>query len=156
MGVQTFDTNMRKKLGRHVNQDQIIDTIKRVKNFGFRTSVDLIYSIPGQTVEDFIEQVRIACELEVDNISQYRMKLPPFVLLKKRIDNGESPPQPLRSEWTDMQLAGWDEAENYGYIRWNIKNFGRTENEYCHYNFGHYYPTELLPAEAGWVDILVF
>lgn len=149
MGVQVFDTSMRRKLGRHADKNQIINTIKRVKDFGFRTSIDLMYCLPGQTVDNFVEQVRIACELEVDNISQYRMKLPPFVPLKKKIDNGESPHQPLRAEWTDMQLAGWDEAEKYGYRRWNTKNFSRTDDEYCHYNFGHYYPTDLLPIGSG-------
>jgi len=149
MGVQTFDTDMRRKLGRYADRNQIIDTIQRVKDIGFRTSVDLMYSIPGQTVEDFVEQVRMACELKVDNMSQYRMKLPPFVPLREKIDSGDSPPQPVRSEWTDMQLAGWDEAEKHGYQRWNTKNFGRTEDENCHYSFGRYYPTALLPVGSG-------
>jgi oxygen-independent coproporphyrinogen-3 oxidase len=149
MGVQTFDTDMRRKLGRFADREQVIDAILRVKEAGFRTSVDLMYSVPEQTVESFVEQVRMACEVEVDSMSQYRMKLPPFVPLKKRIDSGDSPPQPVRSEWTDMQLAGWDEAEKHGYHRWNTKNFGRTEDENCHYSFGRYYPTDLLPIGSG-------
>ena len=149
MGVQTFDTDVRRRLGRYADRNQVISTINMVKDFGFRTSVDLMYSIPGQTVDDFVKQVRIACELGVDNMSQYRMKLPPFVPLKKQIDDGKVTLQPLRAEWTDMQLAGWEEAEKYGYHRWNTKNFSRTDDEYCRYNFGHYYPTDLLPVGSG-------
>jgi oxygen-independent coproporphyrinogen-3 oxidase len=108
-----------------------------------------MYSVPSQTVREFVDQVSIACELQVDNISQYRMKLPPSVPLKKAIDAGNSPPQLSRAEWTDMQLKGWDEAASNGYHRWNTKNFGRTEDEYCRYSFRRYYSTDLLPIGCG-------
>jgi oxygen-independent coproporphyrinogen-3 oxidase len=149
MGVQSFDTDTRRRLGRSSDREQIVKTIEMVRDAGVRTSVDVMYSIPGQTLGDFVAEVRTICELEVDSMSQYRMKLSPITPLQKQIDAGESVPQPSRSEWTDIQLAGWDEAERHGYHRWNTKNFGKTEQEHCHYNFRQYCPVELLPTGCG-------
>ena len=149
LGVQSFDTETRRELGRRAEREQVIRTVERVRDAKMRTSVDLLYAIPGQTVEDFVEQVRTACEIGVDNISQYRLKVFPNTPLKKAIDAGKSVPQPLRAEWTDMRLAGWDEAERHGYHRWNTKNFGKTETEHCRYTWTHYTPTDLMPTGCG-------
>ena len=149
LGVQSFDTETRRGLGRRAEREQVIRTVERVRDAKMRTSVDLLYAIPGQTVEHFVEQVRTACEIGVDNVSQYRLKVFPNTPLKKAIDAGESLPLAARAEWTDMQLAGWDEAERHGYYRWNTKNFGKTEAECCRYTWTHYAPTDLVPTGCG-------
>jgi len=149
LGVQSFDTDTRRKLGRYADYKQVIRAVEMVRKAGMRTNVDLLYSIHGQTLKDFVGQVRIACELGVDNMSQYRMKLFPNTPLKKAIDAGKSAPQPSHAEWTDMQLAGWDEAERHAYHRWNTKNFGRTETEYCRYTSTRYSQDDLIPIGCG-------
>ena len=57
LGVQTFDDKMLKKIGRSHLEKDIYENIDRLKLAGFdNISIDLIYALPGQTMEQVKRQ----------------------------------------------------------------------------------------------------
>lgn len=148
LGVQTFDTEMRRRFGRQSDQEQIIKIIELVLESGFRTNVDLIYGFPGQTVDDFIKQVNLACRIGVDSQSHYGLNIHPGTPLQKLLASGKSV-LPSPEERMNMQVAGWEETETFSYKRWNIKNFGRTKEEYLRHTFQGYNLSDLVPIGCG-------
>ena len=64
LGVQTFDDKHLRQIGRSHNQAQIYESIDSLKSAGFHNiSIDLIYALPGQTMDQVKENVRKALEL---------------------------------------------------------------------------------------------
>ena len=53
-GVQTFNDELLKKIGRTHRAKDVFHSIEMLKKIGFENiSIDLIYSLPGQTIERF-------------------------------------------------------------------------------------------------------
>ncbi len=74
LGVQTFDETLLKRIGRqHGSQhvEQAVDTLKA--NGMNNINIDLIYAIPGQTVEQLKEDLVKALSLDVEHISAYSL-----------------------------------------------------------------------------------
>jgi len=72
IGVQSFNHKFRGKLGRRAKDSEIESTLnslksKRIKHF----NIDLMYGIPGQTLEDWELDLKIAAEHDVSHISCY-------------------------------------------------------------------------------------
>ena len=53
-GVQTFNNDLLKKIGRTHEAEDVFHSMDAAKKIGFENiSLDLIYSLPGQTIDDF-------------------------------------------------------------------------------------------------------
>ena len=66
LGVQTFDNRLLKKIGRSHQEQDIYDNIDRLKLAGFdNISIDLIYALPTQTMEQVQENVAKALALDI-------------------------------------------------------------------------------------------
>ncbi len=76
LGVQTFDDKLLSLIGRNHNEEKIYQAIELIKEAGFNNiSIDLIYGLPNQTLEGFIEDVKKAVELNIQHISSYGLKI---------------------------------------------------------------------------------
>lgn len=74
LGVQTFNDKQLKRIGRSHNESQIYSTIDHLKTAGFdNISIDLIYALPGQTMEDVKENVAKAIALDIPHLSLYSL-----------------------------------------------------------------------------------
>lgn len=70
VGIQSFNKNCLENLGRKENNEA--EKIKLIKEVGFETiDVDLIFGIPGQSIEELKEDVVLAFELGATQISTY-------------------------------------------------------------------------------------
>src|SRR3954453_11202809 len=64
LGVQTFNEDLLKKIGRVHKAKDVYQTIENAKKVGFENiSIDLIFSLPTQTVQDFKETLTEAFSL---------------------------------------------------------------------------------------------
>ncbi|HEM4781872.1 TPA: radical SAM family heme chaperone HemW, partial [Streptococcus suis] len=89
LGVQTFDDRMLKKIGRSHNQAQIYETIATLKEAGFyNISIDLIYALPGQTMEQVVDNVAKALELDIPHMSLYSLILENHTVFMNRQRRG--------------------------------------------------------------------
>lgn len=74
MGVQSFSEPDLKLMNRRHGVMQAVQSVKWAKKAGFSNiSIDLIYGLPHQTIEDWERNLRIAVELDVQHLSAYHL-----------------------------------------------------------------------------------
>lgn len=74
MGIQTFNDNTLKVLHRRHTASQAIEAFKRCRDAGFHNiSIDLIYGLPGETLQGWDEDLKKAIELHPEHISAYHL-----------------------------------------------------------------------------------
>lgn len=148
-GVQSFDTKLRKSLGRRLPKEDLIERINRIKELGGDQAcvvVDLIYGLPGQTLEDWLEDVRIVQEeTRLDGVDLYRLKMLPDTPFTKKF--GDVP-------WTTEELlARQVEAgsylENAGWNRLSVTHWGRGPLERNRYNHQAKTGIDTVPIGCG-------
>ena len=94
-GIQSFQDKYLEMIGRAHKAQSSIDAIKMVKNLGFNNiGIDLLYRIPGQTLEDWEKELKTAVDLGVDYIATFCLSLVPTTELFNQIMRGQLPPQP--------------------------------------------------------------
>jgi len=76
LGVQTFNQKLLSYLNRGHTNDMVYEVIKHLKDIGIsNVSIDLIYAIPGQTIEDLKEDLNIISKLDILHVSCYTLIL---------------------------------------------------------------------------------
>ena len=149
-GVQAFDTELRRSLGRRLAREELIERITRIKQIcGDRVAViaDLIYGLPGQTQVDWLEEVRTVHEdAPLDGVDLYRLKMLPGIPLHARMQKEKA--------WTeDELLARHAEACAFlggkGWNRLSITHWGRNKLERNRYNHWAKTGADILPYGCG-------
>jgi len=76
MGAQSFDPEELKVLGRAHSAGGVVEAVKMARAAEFdNISLDLIYGVPGQTVESFRRSVEMCIGLDVEHISTYTLSI---------------------------------------------------------------------------------
>jgi putative oxygen-independent coproporphyrinogen III oxidase len=124
-GVQTFNDSLLKKIGRTHRKHDVLQTIELAKEVGFSNiSIDLMYGLPEQTVEDFRETLDIAFSLEVQHFSAYSLIVEPktvfYNLLKK-----DMLPLPTQEEEAEMYELAMEKMDIHGYKQYEISNYAK-------------------------------
>lgn len=74
VGVQTFDEEGRRQMGRIGSGEKAYERLRQLKAYpGVTVSMDLIYNYPGQTMESLYADLRKILELELDGFSMYSL-----------------------------------------------------------------------------------
>lgn len=74
MGIQTFQEETLKLLHRRHTAIQAIEAFRRCREAGFRNiSIDLMYGLPGETLETWMQDLRQAINLRPEHISAYHL-----------------------------------------------------------------------------------
>ncbi|AQQ09859.1 Oxygen-independent coproporphyrinogen-III oxidase 1 [Sedimentisphaera cyanobacteriorum] len=95
LGVQTFNSDMRRQLGRLSDKETIYSTIEMARKAGIKTiSSDILYRLPGQNLQEFQADLECAVELNLDGVSLYPLIAMGGTPLEKRLKEGKIPPLP--------------------------------------------------------------
>ena len=132
LGVQTFDDKMLKKIGRSHLEKDIYENIDRLKLAGFdNISIDLIYALPGQTMDQVKENVAKAIGLDIPHMSLYSLILENHTVFMNRMRRGKLPlpKEELEAEMFEYIIA---ELERAGFEHYEISNFSKTGFESRH------------------------
>ena len=74
MGIQTFQEETLKLLHRRHTAVQTIDAFRRCREAGFQNiSIDLMYGLPGETLDNWIADLQQAIDLRPEHISAYHL-----------------------------------------------------------------------------------
>lgn len=74
LGVQTFHETLLKRIGRQHGSQHVEQAVATLKANGMNNiNLDLIYAIPGQTIEQLKEDLAKALSLDVEHISAYSL-----------------------------------------------------------------------------------
>ena len=132
LGVQTFDDKMLKKIGRSHTEKDIYENIDRLKLAGFdNVSIDLIYALPGQTMDQVKDNVAKAIALDIPHMSLYSLILENHTVFMNRMRRGKLPlpKEELEAEMFDYIIA---ELERAGFEHYEISNFSKQGFESRH------------------------
>ncbi|MGT2887198.1 radical SAM family heme chaperone HemW [Streptococcus didelphis] len=148
LGVQTFNDKHLKQIGRSHNQAQIYSTINSLKEAGFyNISIDLIYALPGQTLEEVKENVAKALALDIPHLSLYSLILEHHTVFMNKMRRGKLnlPTEDLEAEMFDYII---EEMEANGFEHYEISNFSKP-GYYSQHNLMYWNNDEYYGCGAG-------
>lgn len=134
LGVQSFDDDELKFLGRRHRRAEAEQAIAVAKDAGFDiVSVDLIFGLPTQGQSGWEESLRHAVRLGVDHVSCYQLTIHEGTPFAKRKETGRI------VELGDTEQADLFEAtravlEAEGFLGYEVSNFARTPNHRSRHN----------------------
>jgi len=131
-GVQSFDPGELRLLHRLHDQDAIARALGVARRAGFtNVSLDLMYGLPGQTVDGFMRSLERALSLEPDHLSAYCLSLEPGTVLTEEVDAGRSL-RPDGDRSAEMYARMVERLGQEGYAAYEISNFARPGREAAH------------------------
>ena len=132
LGVQTFNDRMLKQIGRSHLEKDIYENIANLKKAGFdNISIDLIYALPKQTMEDVKTNVAKAIALDIPHMSLYSLILENHTVFMNRMRRGKLPlpKEDLEAEMFEYIIS---ELEKAGFEHYEISNFSKPGFESRH------------------------
>lgn len=145
LGVQALDDAALAFLGRSHRADEARRSVEAALAAGFRTSVDLIYALPDQTVDAWTEQLAAAIALGPEHMSPYQLTIETGTAFDRAVRRGA---------WTpadDGQAATLYEAtqavlEAAGFEAYEISNHARSAAARSRHNL-------LYWRSADWIGV---
>lgn len=137
LGGQSFVPQELKTLGRLHTAEQIVEAVEMARDVGFENiGVDLIFAIPGSTMETWRASLRRAIELGVTHISAYALTYEEGTPLTADRDAGRI--TPINEEMDrEMYELAIDMLTDAGYEHYEISNFARPGFA-CRHNLGYW------------------
>lgn len=153
-GAQSFNLDHLKTLERHHDPESVVRSILKAKAAGFeRISLDLIYGIPGQTIEQWADDLNQAFELPIDHLSAYALTYEPNTAMTMRLNKGEFQQTPDELE-VEMYNHTLDQIRAHGLARYEVSNHSNPGSE-CKHNLAYWEGQNWLaigPSASGHLD----
>lgn len=135
-GMQSAVPSVLKTLDRTHTPANVAAGVAAANAAGMRSSVDLIYGAPGESLDDWRTSVRTAIDLGVNHISAYALTVAPNTKMGRRIDAGTLPTPDDDDEATKYEIA--DDLLGAAGLEWyEISNWARPGYESQH-NLGYW------------------
>ena len=125
LGIQTFNDERLKFLNRRHTAQEAIQAVERINSVGIKNiSVDLIYGLPNETLEEWREDVQLALSLSITHLSSYCLMIEEGTALFKLWEKGQ-----VKEVEEDMELSMFQSliemTEYKGFEHYEISNFAR-------------------------------
>ncbi|CAL4043965.1 Heme chaperone HemW [Buchnera aphidicola (Anoecia corni)] len=139
IGIQTFNTNILKSLGREYSQSQVKNFLYQISNIqNINFNIDIMHSLPGQSYENAIYDIKKTILINPSHISWYELTIEPNTIFfyKK--------PKNIPNEITNLKIfkKGKKLLERAGYIQYEISSFAKPGFQCMHnknyWNFNDY------------------
>ena len=126
LGIQSDDDSLLETLGRPHTYAQAVSAVQRIRKAGFKNlSLDLMYGLPGQTLENWEDTLRRVIQLQPEHISCYGLKLEEGTPLCQFQDHYKFPDDDAQA---DMYLSAVEILRIKGYRQYEISNFAKKGN----------------------------
>jgi len=125
LGVQSFDEGMLRLLGRIHSAGEALEAYRMARRAGFsNVNLDLLYSLPTQTVGQWEDTLKSAILLEPDHLSLYPLTLEEGTPLASRVAKGELP-LPDEDMAADMYVLAEEMLDAARYRHYEISNWAK-------------------------------
>lgn len=132
MGVQTFDESLLKILGRTHESKDVYRAVAYAKKYDIPSiSLDLMYHLPTQTIEQFDSSLDEALSLDIDHISSYGLILEPQTQFYNLYRKGKLV-LPSDTLGADMYHLLMDKMKSSSLHQYEISNFAKEGHESEH------------------------
>jgi len=147
-GVQTFDDDLLKVIGRTHRRSDVFETIDLARNVGFSNiSMDLMYALPTQSIDSFKETLETAFTLEVEHFSAYSLIIEPKTVFYNLMKKGKLS-LPTQDNEAKMYEIVMEYMEKKNYHQYEISNFTKSGFESRH-NLTYWNNDEYYGIGAG-------
>lgn len=143
IGVQSFNTDQLKKLGRIHSNEDAIHAIHLAREAGFeRINVDLMHGLPEQTLEQALHDLKLAVENGATHISWYQLTIEPNTVFFRT-----QPVLPVDDVLEDIQEQGEAYLKANGFVNYEVSAW-RKEKPSAH-NLNYWQFGDYLAIGAG-------
>jgi oxygen-independent coproporphyrinogen III oxidase len=127
-GVQDLDEHVQELIGRGQTWGQTLATTRQARSLGFQgVNLDLVYGLPGQTLDTFRRTLEGTLELAPDRLAIYGFAyLPKLLAHQRRLPVDSLPSAELRLE---LLILATEILEKHGYVAIGMDHFARPEDE---------------------------
>lgn len=148
MGVQSFQNSELLALGRIHDSDEAIRSAEMITSSGIENlSLDLIYGIPGQSMQTWLNSLEKALALQPRHISAYELTPEHNTPLWGLLEAG-SLSMLHEDQIIEMQDSAIDRLEQAGFDRYEISNYS-VSGYSCRHNLNYWNQGQFLGAGAG-------
>lgn len=145
IGIQSFNDDFLHTLGRIHSAKEASNAVAAAHHAGFENfNLDLMYGLPGQSIQQAINDLQQAFSLAPTHLSHYQLTLEPNTLFHYQ------PPANLPDNdlsW-DMQLACQEELAKHGYDQYEVSAYA-TPGRQCQHNLNYWQFGDYLGIGAG-------
>ncbi|MCT7551225.1 radical SAM family heme chaperone HemW [Aliarcobacter butzleri] len=148
-GVQSFQNEKLKFLGRSHNSNSAIKAIQNASEIGFKEiNCDIIYGVKNDTLNSIKEDLDIAFSLPITHISAYSLTIEEGTKFFKLDKNS------VKIDDEDLSYEIFDYFSKNGFTQYEISNFSRNKNSQSKHNYGYWQHKEYLGVGAGAVGYI--
>ena len=130
LGVQSFDDQMLRRLGRRHDAATAVKAFRQAREAGFdNLSIDLMFALPGQSLEHWEKTLGQALALAPDHLSLYNLTVESGTPFGVWADAGKLS-VPDDDAAADMYQAAIDHLGAAGYEHYEISNWARADGQH--------------------------
>lgn len=138
IGGETFRDTFNERLQRDMDGSTVLDAVQRAVSIGFDSiNVDLMFALPGQTIDDLFEDVKTAIDCGIDQISAYPLFAFPYTELGSNMQIKEvtrPPGKLIRKMLATIEeqclLNGYERCAVWSFIKQKRKKFSSVSRHY--------------------------
>lgn len=144
IGCQSFNSEKLKALGRIHSEEEAIRAIKTARKIGFKNiNLDLMYGLPEQSLDEALDDLKIALELNPEHLSWYHLTLEPNTYFHRF-----PPSLPNEDLCFEIQEQGQALLKQAGYQHYEISAYTKPEKQ-SHHNLNYWQFGDYLGIGAG-------
>lgn len=155
IGVQSFDEKVLSFLERRHTRSQAILAIESAQRAGFNNmGLDLIYGVPGQDRQSWLDNLSLAVSFDVAHLSCYQLTVEAHTPLGIRHQRGEFT-LPEEEIQHDLFIETSETLEDAGYVHYEVSNFAKDLSVVSRHNQKYWNHTPYLglgPSAHSFID----
>jgi oxygen-independent coproporphyrinogen-3 oxidase len=147
LGAQSFDPAKLRLLERDHQAAEIEQSVRLLRQAGLAVSLDLIFGVPGESLEDWRHDLQAALQLQPDHVSTYGLTFERGTDFWRRLLHGELARLDEESERA-MYSESLDTLVGHGFEHYEVSNFARPGKR-CRHNEVYWSGDEYFAAGPG-------
>lgn len=135
LGVQSFDTQVRKQVGRLDTEEVVLERLSSLRSYGeCSVVIDLMYGLPGQTMKVWEKDLSLLVESGIDGADLYQLNVFEDSDLNRQIQSGKVPPAATTVMQSEMFSFGRSYLMKRAYKRISNCHWSKSNRERSLYN----------------------
>ena len=132
MGVQSFNDTQLKRLGRRHDAAKARQAVANARSAGYSNiSIDLIFALPGSTIDEWEHDLESAIALRPDHLSAYNLTYEEGTPMHRALERGDFTELSEEDNITQFQML-ISRLKEAGYSHYEISNFALPGRESRH------------------------
>ena len=142
MGVQSFDDEKLKLLGRNHTSKKAHITLENLFAVGYQNvSLDLIYDVCSDTQDTLKQDLAAATQYDIKHLSSYALTIEPNTAFEHKIN--------MKQDNEELCIFWFDYIQEQGFDAYEISNFAKAPQYQSEHNKGYWNYTEYIGTGSG-------